>query len=201
MQIETEKYVERILIVLNNDGSFKGAHEESIVINYDISVTPKAIVNAQMLPAKGLDETSLKALIPSESSLLSQLQDANDKIIKLNENLVKSVENEKNANNRVSELEAEIIKLKDQITNANNTLIINGIPQKVTAAQGKLALYAAGLYEQAANAATSASGTVLIYWNSWPTWERNHPLIALIGTAIGLDEIGIDNLFIDANTY
>lgn len=75
------------------------------------------------------------------------------------------------------------------------------VPPAVTAAQGKLALYAAGLLEAADTAAQAAGGSVLIYWREWQTWDRRHPLISAIGAAIGLDADGIDALFVDADGY
>lgn len=78
----------------------------------------------------------------------------------------------------------------------------SAVPTSVTPAQAKLALLGAGLLD-AAEAAINAlpspdKEAALIYWNNALAFERNNPLIAQIGAAIGLDSEGIDDLFIAA---
>lgn len=74
------------------------------------------------------------------------------------------------------------------------------IPQSVTRAQAKLALNAAGLLSGAEAAIANAGTEAQIYWADALVFERDHPLIASIGGALGLSEAQIDDLFRDAAT-
>ena len=57
-------YVERVTIVLNPDGSIKGAMQESLQTIADTSVTPPTILQAQMLPAVPIAPATLAAVGP-----------------------------------------------------------------------------------------------------------------------------------------
>ena len=78
----------------------------------------------------------------------------------------------------------------------------SAVPASVTPSQGKLALLAAGLLDDAEAAINALTGdtktAALIYWNNALTFERDNTLIAQIGAAIGLDSDAIDALFIAA---
>jgi len=66
-------YVERVTIVLNPDGSVKGAMQESLQTIADTSVTPPTILQAQMLPAVPIAPATLAAVLPAQASALSQV--------------------------------------------------------------------------------------------------------------------------------
>lgn len=72
------------------------------------------------------------------------------------------------------------------------------VPASVTRAQAKLALNAAGLLSGAEAAIANAGAEAQIYWADASVFERDHPLIASIGGALGLSEAQIDDLFIAA---
>lgn len=71
-------------------------------------------------------------------------------------------------------------------------------PTVVTKAQGKLALLAAGLLDDA-EAAISAAGPAAQIWYADATeWRRSHPVIAQMATALGLSAAQVDALFVAA---
>lgn len=71
MAITTTSYVERVLIVLNEDGSLKGAHQEQLTINRDGST----VINAfQGLP-EPLTAGTLASVLPAQTALAAQVQE------------------------------------------------------------------------------------------------------------------------------
>lgn len=72
------------------------------------------------------------------------------------------------------------------------------VPPVITARQARLALHAAGLLAGVDAAVTTAGGAVQIEWEYATEIERASPLVASIGSALGMDGAQIDALFIDA---
>lgn len=70
-----------------------------------------------------------------------------------------------------------------------------GMPGPVTRRQAKLALLAVGKLDEAEDALAAAGKAAQIEWADALTFERDNALIAAIGSAIGLDEAGIDEMF------
>ena len=60
------KYPERVLIVLNEDGSFKAAHSEDLIVEDGIPIRSEG--------AKGLNAASLQLVLPDTAMLLEQVQ-------------------------------------------------------------------------------------------------------------------------------
>lgn len=74
------------------------------------------------------------------------------------------------------------------------------VPESVTRGQAKLALHAIGKLDQAEQAINTAGRVAQIEWSERLTFERTHPLITAIGSALSLSEGQIDDLFRDAAT-
>lgn len=78
------------------------------------------------------------------------------------------------------------------------------VPQEVTMRQARLALNAAGKLAavQAAIAAMAEpqKTNTQIWWDYSSTVQRSQPIVSALGTAIGLDSAGIDQLFTVAFT-
>jgi hypothetical protein len=72
-------------------------------------------------------------------------------------------------------------------------------PREVSAAQAKVALFNAGLLDQASTEIAKAYKPIQIYWDSAPTFERNHPYIMGIGSLLGLSDTQVDSLFTAAS--
>ena len=76
------------------------------------------------------------------------------------------------------------------------------VPTSVTMRQARLALNAAGLLSSvtaAINAMSSpAKEEALITWEYSSELHREHPLVAALGAALGLNGAQIDALFVDA---
>lgn len=71
---------------------------------------------------------------------------------------------------------------------------------KVTPRQARLALLAAGLLPQVQAAVDAANGATKITWEYASEIDRNDPLIATLGLALGLTDAQIDALFETAAT-
>jgi hypothetical protein len=74
MPITRTTYPERILIVLNPDGTMKGAHQEAIETIAD----GDDVLSVKQLSAAPLDAGALAAVLPDQGSLLSQVQTLTD---------------------------------------------------------------------------------------------------------------------------
>lgn len=74
----------------------------------------------------------------------------------------------------------------------------NPVPQSVSACQARLALNAAGLLNEVNTAVNAAGGATLITWEYATTINRTDPLIASVGTSMGLTSAAIDALFVEA---
>lgn len=75
----------------------------------------------------------------------------------------------------------------------------SSVPQEVSRFQAKEALRQAGLLDQA-DAAVAASGNATLQnaWANANTFKRSSPGINALAPAIGLDDAGLDALFIAA---
>lgn len=80
----------------------------------------------------------------------------------------------------------------------------SGIPQEVTMRQARLALLSAGKLEAANNAINALSEpqrtAALIEWEYSQTVQRHKGLTVAIGSALGMSDSQIDQLFITAAT-
>lgn len=77
------------------------------------------------------------------------------------------------------------------------------VPHKVTRRQARQALLLAGklaLVQPAIDAIEDAQqrGLAQIDWDDAQEFERHHPLLIHLATALGLDDEALDNLFIQA---
>lgn len=77
------------------------------------------------------------------------------------------------------------------------------VPAKVTRRQARQALLIAGLLDNVQPAIDAITdpvqrGLAQIEWDDSQDFERYRPLLIQLGYAIGLDDVGIDNLFIQA---
>ena len=70
MAMHKNTYIERVLIALNPDGSFKGAHQESLQV---ITDDAGAVLGATQLGAVALTAESLALALPAQGALLAQL--------------------------------------------------------------------------------------------------------------------------------
>jgi hypothetical protein len=69
------------------------------------------------------------------------------------------------------------------------------VPQAVTMKQAQLALLAAGKLDAVDGLIAAQARAVRVVWATSPTVERSNPLVASIGTSLGLTDAQIDALF------
>ncbi|WAJ29337.1 hypothetical protein [Antarcticirhabdus aurantiaca] len=75
------------------------------------------------------------------------------------------------------------------------------VPDEVSAAQAKTALYNAGIYDDVeAVLGAAPDGLVRIWWSSAQVWRRDHPYILAVATFLDppLDDDQVDALFMAA---
>lgn len=77
------------------------------------------------------------------------------------------------------------------------------VPQKVTARQAQQALILAGLYDAVQPAIDAIADPLQrklaqVEWDKSNDFERQRPMLIQLGQAIGLDDAGMDALFIQA---
>jgi hypothetical protein len=74
------------------------------------------------------------------------------------------------------------------------------VPESVTPRQARLALLAAGLLDTVESAIAAGSRADQITWEFAVDVRRDYPMIANLGTALGLTSAQIDDLFRTAAT-
>lgn len=82
-------------------------------------------------------------------------------------------------------------------------VVVNGVPQEVTRRQARQALILAGkfdLVQPAINAIPDATQRALMQseWDDSQVFLRQRPALISMGYAIGLNDAGLDKLFVDA---
>lgn len=184
MPITKSSYVERILIVLNEDGTVKGAHQNSLNTIHEDG----AILRQIQGDAVAMDAATLAAVLPDQAALLAQVQ----ALMAERDALQATVDGHA----------AEVAALQAQI-DAHQPQpppdYVDGVPQSVSAYQARAALLAAGLLSQVEAAVAAAPDEIVrIAWEYATVVRRQSPFIAAIGPALGLDAAAIDTLFVAA---
>lgn len=77
MALTKTTYVERVLIVLNEDGSFKAAHKESL----DVVRDGDTVLSRTLAPAAPLAEADLAGVLPDAAALTAQLQSMSNALV------------------------------------------------------------------------------------------------------------------------
>jgi hypothetical protein len=77
----------------------------------------------------------------------------------------------------------------------------NAVPLTAPSGDFKHALFDLGWYDAVNAAAIAAGGLALILWNGASIFERNHPLVLEIATAIGKTSDDLDVLFRKTTSY
>ena len=81
--------------------------------------------------------------------------------------------------------------------------VVVAVPEVVTMRQARLALLGAGLLAQVDAAIASMpepqKKAASIEWEYSNALQRNNPFVSQLGAALGLDESGIDALFVEAS--
>jgi hypothetical protein len=75
------------------------------------------------------------------------------------------------------------------------------VPQTASSGDFMRALYDLGWYDAAKAAVASVGGLAQILWDRAAIFERQHPMVAQIATAIGKTSDDLDNLFRKTATY
>lgn len=76
MALTQQTYVERILIVLNPDGTLKGAHQERL----EAIVDGETVLSVKQLGAEPLDAQALANVLPDQAALAAQVQTLTDQV-------------------------------------------------------------------------------------------------------------------------
>lgn len=169
MAITVTSYPERILIVLNPDGSLKGAHQERL----ETIVDGETVINAKQLGAEPLDEAALVAVLPDQAALAAQVQSLTD---------------------QVAALEAAKADLEGQLGQQGGP-IVSVTPYQARVALYNAGLIPA---VEALMAHPETDPLAKIAWEYATTIERNSPFIVALAPALGLTEQQIDDLFTTA---
>ncbi len=75
------------------------------------------------------------------------------------------------------------------------------VPQAASAGDFMRALYDLGWYDSAKAAVAAVGGLAQILWDHAATFERQHPMVIQIATAIGKTSADLDSLFRKSATY
>lgn len=90
---------------------------------------------------------------------------------------------------------------KGAITVDEAALAATLVPREALSGDFKRALYELGWYDDVAAAAAAAGGLAKVLWEGASRFERHHPLVVQIATAIGKTSADLDALFVKTTTY
>lgn len=175
MALSRTRYPERVLIVLNPDGTLKGAHQEELEITDD-----NGVLSYRQLMAAGVDQATLATILPTQATLTAQVQALTADLAAMTA--------ERDA------LLAQVAALQAEIEAAETEA---GLVATVTNYQARTALINAGLFAQV-DAAVKAAGPASLLFQAWEyaaDFRRDSPFIAQMATALGLTQPQVDALF------
>lgn len=196
MAISETSHVERVLIVLNPDGSLKGAHAETLREWRD---------GASLIGGKQettpLTADVLASILPNQSSLLVQVRDLEEVRDSLAADKADRDKQIETLNTTIASHDALMASLTAERDALQATVAERDAPthQTVTPLQTRRALLAAGLLEPVEAFIASAPRDVQMAWAWSLSWERTSPLISQIGTQLGMTDQQIDALFAKAS--
>lgn len=176
MAITKTANVERVLIVLNPDGTFKGAHSETLETVSD----GDSILGAKYMPPVPLDPATLAAVLPSQGASAATIQALTDALSAL------KVDRDRAVSALTEERDALAAQLR---------AIADAAASEITPVQARVALERAGLLTTVEAYMATAPKDVQIYWEYATAWHRQSPFIAAIGATLGLTSTQIDDLF------
>lgn len=183
MPITRTTYPERILIVLNPDGTMKGAHQEAIETIADGA----EVLSVKQTAAAPLNSTTLAAVLPDHGSLLSQVQTLTDALATM-------------TTDRDAALTAKAA-LEAQVAQAQpNPIDSNGFPV-LSAVQVRLALLSEGITFAHVDAVIDSMpagierDTARTYWEYSVELHREHPMIAQFAAALGMTNEQVDTMW------
>lgn len=187
-------YIERVLIVLNPDGSFKGAHAERLTEIRDGEVILAA--RQEVVP---LTADALAVVLPQHADLLSRVLAAETEAAHLAAEL-NTARQEADAARQDAEAAREEA-LREAVA-ATTAAAAAHAARTVTPLQARRALKAAGLLAsvQAMVAAAPEDDDIRLAWDWALTWERDSAFVAQLGASLGLTSAQIDDLFTLAQT-
>jgi len=189
MTIAETSFTERVLITLNPDGTFRGAHAETLrewrdgetLIGAKSETTPVAAA-------------ALAGVIPQQAALFVQISEIEAALAAMTQSR-NTVQADLTA--RTAERDA----LQAQI-DAAAASVPDAAVQSVTPLQARKALRAGGFLAavEAMVDAAPADSDIKMAWDWALTWERGSPFVAQLGATLGLTEQQIDDLFALAAT-
>lgn len=164
-------YIERVLVVFNADGTFKGAH----------AADERGI-------AAPVTQDGLAAVLPEVGGLMARIETAEAAIAALTQER-DAAHAERDA--AVSARDA----LQAQIDAA-----VEKSRQSVSPLQAKTALLRQGLLDDVEAMIAASPREIQLAWNEALMFGRNSPLINSLGASLGLSSQQIDDLFALAAT-
>lgn len=169
MALSQETYVERVLIVLNPDGTLKGAHQESL----EVIKNDGEAVSEKQLAAAPLDTETLASILPDQAALAAQVQVLTDDLAAMTaerDALSAQAGNPSGGGEAVTALQARIA-LKQAGLLPSVEAVIAALPEDDEAR---------------------------IYWEYAVTIHRHNPIIERIADVMELTDEQVDALFVAA---
>jgi hypothetical protein len=193
MPITRSTYPERVLIVLNSDGTLKGGHQEAIETIADGA----DVLSVKQLAAAPLDAGTLAAVLPDHASLLAQVLSLT---AERDAAVAAKAEAEETALAEKSALETQLAALNAQLhpTDANGFEVLSAV-------QVRLALRQSGITAAMVDAVIAAIPDPLqrdiaaTYWEYATEMHRDHPLIGQLAAALGLTDEQVDTMWRGSN--
>lgn len=183
MALSQTAYVERVVIVMAPDGSFKGAHQERL----ETLKNGAEVLSARMLPAEPLSAEALVRILPDAAALSAQ-------VLALQAQLETASADSASAAAAKATAEGERDTARQRVAELEALL---APPAGCTDIQGRLALKGAGLLTSVENAVAlmPLDDERRIYWDRATFWREDSPVIAQFAAMLGIDASGKAALF------
>lgn len=193
MALSRTRYPERVLIVLNPDGTLKGAHQEELEITDD-----NGVLSYRQLMAAGVDQATLATILPTQATLTAQTQALTTDLATMTA-ARDALATERNA--LVAERDALLAQVEALQAEIAAAAAEASVVATVTNYQARTALIEAGLFAQA-DAAVKAAGPASLLFQAWEyaaEFRRDSPFIAQMAAVLNLTSAQVDALFAAAS--
>lgn len=201
MTIVKIDYAERVLIVLNPDGSFKGAHQERHVVVKD----GDQVLSESMSLPEPLSPEALATVLPDQAALASQIvsmQSALDSLA--NENTTLAAD-KSDRDTRIASLTASLVSVNAELAAINNRVDTSGFAV-LTPVQLRLALLSNGVTRAQVDSAIAAipdsaqRETAVTMWEFSSEFHRDHLFVQVVASILGLSSDAVDAMWREASS-
>lgn len=166
MTIAKSTYTRTVLIVLNENGTLRGAHQERV----ETITNDGTVISSRVMAAEPVSPEALAALLPDRAALLAQVQSLTDDL-EAARAATPGATPQDGELPVLSAVQVRLGLLNAGIFSKTVESVIQSIPDAVERERAHT------------------------YWDYSTSYHRSHPLVTMLGTSLGLSEEQIDEMW------